>query len=46
MPDQPVVSLTGFHLILADPWSKEWGQPQGIVFVVLGHPIVSVGRAV
>jgi hypothetical protein len=27
VPDQLVPRPAGLHLILADPWSKEWGQP-------------------
>ncbi len=27
MSDQLVSKPVGVHLILADPWSKEWGQP-------------------
>lgn len=30
MPDQPSLSPAGVHLIVADPWSKEWGQPHGM----------------
>ena len=34
MSDQLISKPAGVHLILADPWSKEWGQPQISTFQV------------
>jgi hypothetical protein len=35
--DQLWFGPAGVHLILADPWSKEWGQPSWVCSATVGR---------
>jgi hypothetical protein len=45
--EQCLPGPVGVHLVLADPWSKEWGQPQGeqLLFDMGKEAIFFAGRS-